>query len=750
MELIYERHFGKAIDKEIFSKLVLDLKEDALSKKTLGSVHSYDYIKYRITYTLDHEHDLMYLFITGLADNPESVQNELLRCRREFLNLFGDIIQNKVDPKTFNVFDATVDMIHRNLRPKISLVGFSGVGKTTITRLIRADEIPVKHIPTITGDIVTVKIGKLHFHLWDFAGQEQFSYLWNNFVKGSDAVLLITDSSIENVEKSRFFLELIKDEAPYAKAAIIGNKQDLSEALKPEQIENILGLKTYSMIAKDAENRDKMIQIIADILEMKAEISVLLKPLFQRDTFIQEAMKALENNNFYNAMLFFQEISDLCIELGDDSVGREFYEKAEKIRIMLKEPEIPEVPQEPQVEVITEEPKAITPQAPPTQKLQIDVITEEPKAITPQAPPTQKLQIDVITEDPKEITPQPPPTQDDLLGQFQEELSLSEILKKDKQTKKKKSVRRDLFDALFIPEDLPTPTEEKKPKKEKISKKPKKVKKPKKPKKAKKEKIPEEEPITLKVEKPSFLKSKEFKESQPQESQPKESQPKVPQPQAPQPQVPQPQVLRPQVSQPQAPQISSKPQIKINPEDFKIKKRPKTLLEVQELEVQEVAKSKLKTSPFGVVTNPDNIQPQKTQQPTPKKPASVPIKAANANVSAKLVKPKIPKAPKIAIEKIKPKAPISQGSEPIAQKSEPAPSIELPKGGNKKQLENSLMQLKIKKTKLQEMALDFDMKELAGEITEGELKEKKMQLMLIEKKTDNEIQQIQNMINKLG
>ncbi|MFX1590487.1 MAG: ADP-ribosylation factor-like protein, partial [Promethearchaeota archaeon] len=184
--------------------------EDAFNIESATSIQTYDYYKYKITYTGASE-KLMFLFVTGLTDRADSIQKELIKCKEEFLNLFGDIVQHKLDAKTFSVFDTTVDSIHRNLRPKISLVGFSGVGKTTITKLIKAEEIPMKHVPTITGDIATIKIGKLHFHLWDFAGQEQFSYLWNNFVKGSDAVLLVTDSTLENVEKSKFFLELIKE-----------------------------------------------------------------------------------------------------------------------------------------------------------------------------------------------------------------------------------------------------------------------------------------------------------------------------------------------------------------------------------------------------------------------------------------------------------------------------------------------------------------------------------------------------------
>ena len=210
--------------------------QDAFAKGG-KNVEYHDYYKYRISYITEKDSELMFLFVTGLTDNFENIKKELIKCKKEFLNLFEDILQHKFDAKTFEIFDPTIDSTHRNLRPKISLVGFSGVGKTTITRLIKAEEIPMEHIPTITGDIATIKIGKLHFHLWDFAGQEQFSYLWNNFIKGSDAVLLITDSTLENIEKSKFFLELIKEQAAQAHTSVIGNKQDLDDALKPEQIE---------------------------------------------------------------------------------------------------------------------------------------------------------------------------------------------------------------------------------------------------------------------------------------------------------------------------------------------------------------------------------------------------------------------------------------------------------------------------------------------------------------------------------
>ena len=103
--------------------------------------------------------------------------------------------------------------------------------------------------------------------------------MWKGFIKGSNAVLVNTDSSPLNVEKSEFFVKLRNDEAPSARLAIIANKQDLENAWDPEHIENILGIKTYPMIANNRENRDKMINIIAAVLDINIGDSPLLGKL---------------------------------------------------------------------------------------------------------------------------------------------------------------------------------------------------------------------------------------------------------------------------------------------------------------------------------------------------------------------------------------------------------------------------------------------------------------------------------------
>ena len=682
-KLLHYRRFGKALKKAAFESLVKDLMQDAFAKGG-KKVEYHDYYKYRISYITEKDHELMFLFVTGLTDNFENIKKELIKCKKEFLNLFEDILHHKFDAKTFEIFDPTIDSIHRNLRPKISLVGFSGVGKTTITRLIKAEEIPMEHIPTITGDIATIKIGKLHFHLWDFAGQEQFSYLWNNFIKGSDAVLLITNSTLENVEKSKFFLELIKEQAPQAHTSVIGNKQDLEDAMKPEQIEKILGLKTYSMIAKDSGNRDKMITIIADILEMSAEVSPLLKPLLERDTYTEEAVKALEAARFEDAANYFEKISDLCIELGDDSLGKEFYEKSQKIKTMIQQAKNP--PEAP-----VEEPKTIE----PTPKV------KEP--LKPKKEP-QILKKPAIPEVPK------------VEGLLKPEIPVAGPPPPGPPTRKVAIEKEQQHGIPVKPIDQKILTE---------------------PKAVANAVIPSQ--------------SKEIK------------QPEIP-----------------KVEKPSEPEIIIKPKIQhanvglnLNPEDFMVKQRPKTVTTVPK-----DAKNKLKTSPFGHVSNPVELK-----KPIPVSPAELikPKTPAGFIPPSKSIKPIVQTKPSIPALKlsetskdsttppipvnptalIKPKEQVIEAkpvkvpasiTPPVVPQNVEAYPIIAPlatvDGQQKAELEKSLMDLKIKKANTIKMSLDFDMKELTGEITTEELEVKKKKLKTIEANIEQQIQNIEKLLGR--
>ena len=334
-KLVYQRSYAKGLDTSLFTTVYQKVKKLAFSK--FGSETGiFEFFEYKLSYIANENFNLVLLFVFGLIDDYQYIEPQLKKFKKEFLDYYGDNLDKDNFEIINEVLDPIVDNIHKNLKPKISIVGFSGVGKTTTTRLIKSEEIPMQHIPTITGEVATIKIGKLSFYLWDFAGQNQFNFLWEKFIRGSDAVLLMTDSTLENLEKSRFFIELVNKSVPYARFAIIGNKQDLPGAMKIGDIERLMGNKAYGFVAIDTNNRPKMIRIIADLLDMDPKVSPLLKPLHERDNLMDEAQKALEGGEFEEAAALFENISNLCLELGDDSLAIDFQNKSEIISSMLK------------------------------------------------------------------------------------------------------------------------------------------------------------------------------------------------------------------------------------------------------------------------------------------------------------------------------------------------------------------------------------------------------------------------------
>jgi len=352
--IIYQYQFGDTLEEsylyDLYNLIRTDINEN---------IKHEEYFKYRISYLADCSLNLVFIFMTSFGIRIEDIERELNICKKEILNLFIDVLKNNnsdIKDNIFNDFEPILYKIHKNLKPKVSLIGFAGVGKTTIRKLIKAEEIPNEHSATINVDSSTIKVGKLYYSLWDFAGQKQYHHLWNTLIKGSDVVLIITDSTRENVEKSKVFTNFIEKEAPFAEYAIIANKQDLEGALNPLEIKNMFGngANVYPMIAIDQSNREKMIEIMADVLGINTEVSPLLKPLFARDSLIDEAERALKEGYLEVALEKFQEIVKLSLHLDDYEIAKIMEEKTRKIESILSSNETEEICNEEFQEVDTE------------------------------------------------------------------------------------------------------------------------------------------------------------------------------------------------------------------------------------------------------------------------------------------------------------------------------------------------------------------------------------------------------------
>ncbi|WXG42808.1 MAG: ADP-ribosylation factor-like protein [Promethearchaeati archaeon SRVP18_Atabeyarchaeia-1] len=148
---------------------------------------------------------------------------------------------------------------------KLTLAGYGAVGKTTIFKLLKGVAAPAAYFPTIGANVdrEDILIRNARIRVWDLAGQEQYHRTWPIFLRNSKLVLLVTDSSRTNVERSKNLMNLVKTIEPKATLIGIANKQDLPNRLSPQEIESILGVKSYGLVAIDTAYREKIIDVVA-------------------------------------------------------------------------------------------------------------------------------------------------------------------------------------------------------------------------------------------------------------------------------------------------------------------------------------------------------------------------------------------------------------------------------------------------------------------------------------------------------
>nr|MDO8083006.1 ADP-ribosylation factor-like protein [Candidatus Freyarchaeota archaeon] len=221
----------------------------------------------------DQKEDEIYL-----TDKIVKVQVEFLKLHKsipkatvtktamELKGLIADI-RPQVEENSSEGFEQKMDEI---LFPylKIVILGQGGVGKTSVRKLIMGEEQNSAYIPTVGVDVKEFEFEAKNMKLvfWDFSGQQRYRKLWKPLLEGTDIVILVTDSTAENLEETKKIFQLIKTEEPKVNIILIANKQDLPDALPPETIGKYMRTKAYGLVAVDPSYEEKILKILKETI----------------------------------------------------------------------------------------------------------------------------------------------------------------------------------------------------------------------------------------------------------------------------------------------------------------------------------------------------------------------------------------------------------------------------------------------------------------------------------------------------
>ena len=269
----------------------------------------------------------LFLIVTDLTDQMEYIKEIINRISNIFNKTFENPNDVNIEINKRDIFNDYIKDLQYDLHSKITIVGPTNSGKTTLYNILRGGN--EKEIMNFAKSSVFT-IDKLKFDLWDFQLNDNFSLLWSKFLSGSDLIIFLFDLSNYHLKVINHFLTIIKQDAKLAKLLIIGNKNDLIEDIDIKLIKNELNISDFeqiSLLSSDA--KEKAVFLISKILALRE----LLPPSFK--TLIKDAVSTENEGKLVLAIAKYKELIKICNQYQDFTYIDTFKQKVEELQAIL-------------------------------------------------------------------------------------------------------------------------------------------------------------------------------------------------------------------------------------------------------------------------------------------------------------------------------------------------------------------------------------------------------------------------------
>jgi len=263
-EVFYNTYANFTPNFPLINRVLLGMKEHFVKE-----VDSVELGQYRIALMITSSY--MLSILADRVNSQEELEKILRKLMEDAVEIFGgDTAAKKITEEQIDKFENRVEEAIKMLPVKCTLTGYGGVGKTTIVKLVAKGITVTKHIPTILADVEELAIEGIEpfkVTLFTVAGQPEYWRTWMLTTEGSDFVVLVTDSSPEDVERlQKEILPYLMQITPYSRFTLIANKQDLPDRLPASAIEELTGFPSYPLVAISPDAKERFIEILSSMI----------------------------------------------------------------------------------------------------------------------------------------------------------------------------------------------------------------------------------------------------------------------------------------------------------------------------------------------------------------------------------------------------------------------------------------------------------------------------------------------------